>query len=115
VTANPEVISSPVGLVPTNALVLTGLASFRAVGNTEVIRGPVSTSVTVQKELWEVTNDGSGWMVGNSEVVIGAICPHPIWPCNQSTCRPDCLRVRVHSKWPKGENLIFGTSANALE
>jgi len=38
---------------------------------------PVSTSVTVQKELWEVTNDGSGWMVGNSEVVVGPDLPAP--------------------------------------
>src|SRR5713101_2286401 len=37
-TGNPEVISSPVGLVPTNALVLTGLANFRVVGNSETIR-----------------------------------------------------------------------------
>jgi len=29
ITGNPEVIGSPVGLVPTNALVLTGLATFR--------------------------------------------------------------------------------------
>jgi len=28
-TGNPEVISSPVGLVPRNAVVLTGLANFR--------------------------------------------------------------------------------------
>ena len=32
VSGNPDVISSPVGLVPRNALVLTGLANFRVVG-----------------------------------------------------------------------------------
>jgi hypothetical protein len=37
-TGNPEVISSPVGLVPINALVLTGLANFRVVGYSETIR-----------------------------------------------------------------------------
>jgi hypothetical protein len=37
VTGNPEVITSPVGLVPINALVLTGLANFQVVGYTEVI------------------------------------------------------------------------------
>jgi len=31
-TGNPEVFSSPVGLVPTNALLLSGLANFRVVG-----------------------------------------------------------------------------------
>jgi hypothetical protein len=36
ITGNPEVISSPVGLVPTNALVLTDLATFRVVGNADV-------------------------------------------------------------------------------
>jgi len=51
--------------------------SGRIVGNTEVIRGPVSTSVTVQKALWEVTNDGSGRMVDNSEVVVGPDLPAP--------------------------------------
>jgi hypothetical protein len=39
-TGNPEVISSPVGLVPTDALVLTGLAFFRVVGYSEVVLGP---------------------------------------------------------------------------
>jgi hypothetical protein len=34
-TGNPEVISSTVGLVPTNGLVLTDLANFRVVGNPE--------------------------------------------------------------------------------
>jgi hypothetical protein len=38
VTGNPEVISSSVGLVPTNALVLTGLANFRVVDNSELIQ-----------------------------------------------------------------------------
>jgi hypothetical protein len=38
-TGNPEVISSSVGLVPINALVLTGLANFRVVGKPEVILG----------------------------------------------------------------------------
>ena len=51
--------------------------SGRIVGNTEVIRDPVSTSVTVQKTLWEVTNDGSGRMVANSEVVVGPDLPAP--------------------------------------
>ncbi len=36
IMGNSEVISSPVGLVPTNALVLTGLATFRVVGSTEI-------------------------------------------------------------------------------
>jgi hypothetical protein len=36
ITGNPEVISS---LVLTNALVLSGLANFREVGNSEVILG----------------------------------------------------------------------------
>jgi hypothetical protein len=35
ITGNPEVISSPVGLVPTNALVLTDLATFRVIGKAE--------------------------------------------------------------------------------
>jgi len=35
ITGKPEVMSSPVGLVPINALVLTGLANFRVVGNSE--------------------------------------------------------------------------------
>jgi hypothetical protein len=37
-TGNPEVIGSSAGLVPLNALVLTGLANFRVLGNSEVIR-----------------------------------------------------------------------------
>ncbi len=37
VTRKPEVIRSSVGLVPTNALVLTGLATFRLVGKPQVI------------------------------------------------------------------------------
>ena len=39
ITGKPEVISSPVGIVPTNALVLTGLATFRVVGKAEVTVG----------------------------------------------------------------------------
>jgi hypothetical protein len=39
-TGNPEVSSSPVGLVPTNALVLTELVKSRMVGNPEVILRP---------------------------------------------------------------------------
>jgi hypothetical protein len=35
---NPEVISSPVGLVPTNALVLTELAAFSVTGKPETDR-----------------------------------------------------------------------------
>ena len=38
ITGNPEVVSSPVGVVPPNALVLSGLASFRVVGQPEVIQ-----------------------------------------------------------------------------
>jgi hypothetical protein len=38
-TSNPEVISSPVGLVPTNALVLTGLAAFGVASNLEGMSG----------------------------------------------------------------------------
>ena len=34
-TGKPEIISSPLGLVPTNALVLTGLATFWVVGKPE--------------------------------------------------------------------------------
>ena len=34
-TGHPEVTSSPVGLVPINALVLTGLVTLRVVGNSE--------------------------------------------------------------------------------
>jgi len=34
-TGNLEVMSSSVGLIPTNALVLTGLATFRVVGDSE--------------------------------------------------------------------------------
>ena len=37
-TGNPEVIGSSAGLVPRNALVLTGLANFRMVGHQEVIQ-----------------------------------------------------------------------------
>ena len=37
ITGNPEVISSSAGLVPRNALVLTGLADFLQVGNPEII------------------------------------------------------------------------------
>jgi hypothetical protein len=36
-TGNLEVMSSSVGLIPRNALVLTDLANFRVVGNPEVI------------------------------------------------------------------------------
>jgi hypothetical protein len=36
-TGNPEAMSSSVGLVPTNALVLTDQANFREVGYTEAI------------------------------------------------------------------------------
>jgi GTP cyclohydrolase II len=36
VTSNPDVIAWPVGLVPINAVVLTGLANFRVVGYSEV-------------------------------------------------------------------------------
>jgi hypothetical protein len=47
ITGNPEVISSPVGLVPTNALVLSGPANFRVVGNPEVIQDlPVNRSTS---------------------------------------------------------------------
>ena len=52
--------------------------SGRIVGNAELIRGPVSTSVTVQKALWEVTKDGSEWMVGNSEVIVRPDLPAPL-------------------------------------
>jgi hypothetical protein len=38
-TGNPEVISSPVGLVPRNALVLTEPVNSRMVGHPEVILG----------------------------------------------------------------------------
>jgi hypothetical protein len=38
VAGNLEVTSSPVGLVPTNALILSGLVNFRVVGYPEVIR-----------------------------------------------------------------------------
>jgi hypothetical protein len=37
-TGNPEFTSSLVGLVPINALVLTGLATFRMVGKPETGR-----------------------------------------------------------------------------
>ena len=37
ITGKPETIDSSVGLVPTNALVLTGLATFRVVGYSEAI------------------------------------------------------------------------------
>jgi hypothetical protein len=37
---NPEVISLFFELVPTNALVLTGLANFRVVGNSEIMPAP---------------------------------------------------------------------------
>ena len=40
ITSNTEVIGSSAGLVPRNALVLTGLATFRVVGQPEVIPGP---------------------------------------------------------------------------
>ena len=47
ITGNPQVIGSPVGLVPSNALVLTGLATFRVVGNPKVIlRRGLRNSVT---------------------------------------------------------------------
>ena len=36
ITDNPEVIGSSFALVPTNALVLTRLLTFRVVGNPEV-------------------------------------------------------------------------------
>jgi hypothetical protein len=39
-TGKLEVIGSSVALVPRNALVLTGLATFRLVGQPEVIPGP---------------------------------------------------------------------------
>ncbi len=37
-TGKPEVIGSSVELVAINALVLSGLANFRVVGNTETIQ-----------------------------------------------------------------------------
>ena len=38
-TGNPELIRRPSDLIPTNAPVLTGLATFRVVGKPEVILG----------------------------------------------------------------------------
>ena len=40
ITGNPEVIGSPVGLVPTNALVLINGDKLRLVGSPSVILGP---------------------------------------------------------------------------
>jgi hypothetical protein len=40
ITGKPEVIGSSTGLVPPNALVLTGLATFRTVGKPGIILGP---------------------------------------------------------------------------
>jgi hypothetical protein len=40
ITGNPEVIGLSTGLVPRNALVLTGLANFRVVANSEAIQLP---------------------------------------------------------------------------
>jgi hypothetical protein len=37
VTGKPEVFCSPVGLVPTNALVLTGLANFQVVAYSQLM------------------------------------------------------------------------------
>jgi hypothetical protein len=40
ITGKPEVIGSSTGLVPRNALVLPGLATFRVVGNPGIIVTP---------------------------------------------------------------------------
>ena len=40
VTGKPQVISSPIGVSSDNALVLTGLATFRLVRNSEVLAFP---------------------------------------------------------------------------
>jgi hypothetical protein len=51
-TSKPEVIGSSVGLVPLNALVLTGLANFRVVvGNPEVTRDWFSKLESVASRL----------------------------------------------------------------
>src|SRR2546422_7634140 len=46
VTGNPEVIRSPVRLVPRNALVLSGPANFRVVGQPEVMARIGSAGIT---------------------------------------------------------------------
>ena len=46
-TGKPEVIDSSVGLVPTNALVLTETINSRMVGNTEVIVEPRPREVVI--------------------------------------------------------------------
>ncbi len=50
-TGNPEVISSPVGLVPTNALVLNGPL------NSQIVYTEVSLEAAVQTGIWEVCKD----------------------------------------------------------
>jgi hypothetical protein len=54
---NPEVISSPVGLVPKNALLLSDLANFRVVGNPEAIRFDV-VEVARSRFVWHRICDG---------------------------------------------------------
>jgi tetrahydromethanopterin S-methyltransferase subunit F len=49
ITSKPEVISSSVGLVSRNALVLSGLANSWIVGKPEVILGPEVVSVVCQR------------------------------------------------------------------
>jgi hypothetical protein len=46
ITGNPEVIGSSAGLVPRNALVLTGLAILRVVADAETARALVISSAS---------------------------------------------------------------------
>ena len=47
----PEVIGSPVGLVTTNALALTRLATFRVVGYSQLMRQVLINALTGQVEI----------------------------------------------------------------
>jgi len=71
VTGKLEVIAWSIGLVPRNALVLTGLATFRMVGKPEVILEPdllvvrLSTSFYIALHYQELTHHPSDvWLAG---------------------------------------------------
>jgi hypothetical protein len=94
---NPEVISSSVGLVPTDALVMTGLANFRVVGSN---RQPMTLSARYAASRISSNLKGStkqfGWLRALEPILFRPYDQRSSWQTDSwRSCPP--RKLRIHS------------------